>query len=771
MNPRGLLAGLAVAVLLTSVVLAYQPVTGELPPDGARAADGEAGFDWRRGAERLRTIAAGSHSIGTEAHRALQRYILEEAARNPGVHAERQTVEASFRAWDPFAIATVNNLVARLPGTDGGHGVLIVAHYDSAPSSPGAADDGTAVAAMLEVLSLVASGPRPRNDLVFLFTDAEEVGSMGASGFLASLTPEERARLSVVLNFDARGNRGPMVMFETSPDNGWLIEQYASASSRPVGNSLASTLYELLQNDTDFSVFRDAGFHGLNFAYFDGLEVYHTSGETAAAVDPRSIQHQGEQMLALVRHLGNQDLSHVASAPRIYFDVLGLFMVSYGRWLGWVLALGGALGLGVLVTWGVRSGLLRPGRCAVALAASLGSVLATVLLAWLLWAAVKELEPRYTMLPGEIPYAQGYFIGLLVLAASVLAQGAYGSRRFLTPAELMAGALMPWTVLAMSSPLLLPGTSYFFQWPQLCGLVLLYLLLCAERSPERPSPALAFAVPLLWPSIVLVIPLTRLLHAAFGMAGSALVIALWSLWLTLLVPYLWRMLGGALAWGARAGLVLGATLFLTAFARREFDPSRPGMNSLAYLLDTNEKKAFWVSADPRLDGWTSSILGPGARKEKLEHYFPYVDWDLYVAETPVRDYPAPGLTVLADTREDSRRRLAVRLTPRLDSSMLELQISPARLLGVEVAGTRYGPEQLRSQWNRLVFQFWTPAPAGVDMILTLEQDVSPTLRLSEVQYGIETTQRLHPSARPTDTIPYPFGWFSDSVRITHTVRL
>jgi hypothetical protein len=772
MSHRGVFAGLAVLVLLGGALLAYPPVTGRLPAhlEGASA---EQGFPGKEAAQRLRVIAAESHFIGTPAHRKVYQYLREEAAKNPGVQVELQTVESCYRAWDPFAIATVNNVVARLPGTTGEHSVLVVAHYDSAATSPGAADDGTAVAAMLEVLHLMANGPRPRNDLLFLFADAEEVGSMGASAFLAAQGPAERARIATVLNFDARGNRGPVVMFETSRDNGWLIDQFAAASPSPVGNSLASTVYGLMKNDTDFSLFRDAGMNGLNFAYFEGLDVYHTRGESADAVDPRSLQHQGEQMLALVRRLANEDLSHAASPPVIYFDVLGRFVVRYGRWLGWVLALGCALGMGLLVRWGVRSGRLRPRRCGVALAAALGMVTLCALLAWALWSGVTWLEPRYTMLPGETSAStERYFVGLLVLAVALVAQIAQGLRRLVTPAELAVGTLLPWTALAVVTPFVLPGTSYFFQWPQLAGLGLLYLLLRAEPQPATPSSAALGLAPVLFvPFLVLIVPFTRLLYAAFGMAGVALVIALWSLAWSLLVPFLRFVLGGALAWGARLGLLAGGGIFLAAFFLRVFDPAQPSTDSLVYLLDTDQKQAFWVSADPFLDEWTGPILGAGARQEQLEHYFPYVSWKVFAAQAPVRDFPAPGLEVRADTREGAQRRLSLHLVPRLSASMLELQVSPPQLLGVEVAGKHYGPDELRSEWGRLVFQFWTPATAGIDMTLTLAPDLPLNLRLSEVQYGSEATEPLFPRPRPADKRPYPFGWFSDSVRVTQTVRL
>jgi hypothetical protein len=44
--------------------------------------------------------------------------------------------------------------------------------------------------------------------------------------------------VEVLINFDARGNRGPVYMFETSPHNGRLIQTLARAAPRPLATSL-----------------------------------------------------------------------------------------------------------------------------------------------------------------------------------------------------------------------------------------------------------------------------------------------------------------------------------------------------------------------------------------------------------------------------------------------------------------------------------------------------------------------------------------------------
>jgi hypothetical protein len=763
-----LCGAVALALLIGSVVAAFRSAPDDVPMNVA-ASD----FDLGRAIAHLRTIAAESHFIGTAAHDRVRDYILTEAGRIPGVRAELQTVEASYRTWHPIAVATVTNVIARLPGSRAGRSVLVVAHYDSTPTGPGAADDGSAVAAMLEVLRLAASGPAPRNELVFLFTDAEEVGSMGAAGFVARLSPEERAQIATVLNFDARGNRGPVVMFETSRDNGWLVEQWAAAAPHPVGSSLISTAYALIPNDTDFSVFRDAGLPGLNFAYFDGLEVYHTGRETLEALDLTSVQHQGAQMLGLVRRLASADLEHVEQAPVVYFDVLGHFVVQYGAWLSWLLAAACALGMAWLVARGIRNRQLRPMRCAAALGVAVVTILAAALLARATWAAVTWLEPRYTQIPGQLPWSPGYFAGVLLLAAAVVLRGSRIFARRIEPAEAALGALVPWIALAVATPFVLPGTSYFFQWPALCGLGLLAAILRDDGGRRRwllPASVLV-VVPTL-----LVVPFVRLLFAAFGMTGIALVVGLWALWLALLAPYLRAALGAAQPWLERLAAVAGAAALVVAFAGRAFDRAHPTCDSLAYLVDADRGRAFWVSADARLDDWTAATLGAGAHQQSIEHDFPDVFWDGFVAPAPrlagtAPEMPeAPELIIRSDTREGAARQLSLRLVPRAAGSMLELQVTAASVLAVDVAGNHREAAALGSDRGRALLQFWTPA-AGADLVLTVPAEAPVTLQLAEVQYASAAVQRLVPRARSADHIPNPFGWFSDSIRVVHTVRL
>ena len=105
-------------------------------------------------------------------------------------------------------------------------------------------------------------------------------------------------------------------MFETSDGNGWLISQYAQAVQQPLATSLSMDVYKIMPNDSDLTVFKNAGMGGLNFAFGAGLAYYHTPEDTPENLDQRTLQHQGDNALATARHFGRLDLDKTGARRR-----------------------------------------------------------------------------------------------------------------------------------------------------------------------------------------------------------------------------------------------------------------------------------------------------------------------------------------------------------------------------------------------------------------------------------------------------------------------
>jgi hypothetical protein len=113
--------------------------------------------------------------------------LFRKCPRGPGQTSSdarlTQTARTSLSNGGTLEIA---NVAARIKGSGkaGLKAVLLMAHYDSVPNAPGASDDGSGTATLLETLRALKAGPPPKRDIIALFTDGEEVGFIGARVFV-----------------------------------------------------------------------------------------------------------------------------------------------------------------------------------------------------------------------------------------------------------------------------------------------------------------------------------------------------------------------------------------------------------------------------------------------------------------------------------------------------------------------------------------------------------------------------------------------------------
>ncbi|MGB3265234.1 MAG: M28 family peptidase [Microcoleus sp.] len=92
------------------------------------------------------------------------------------------------------------NIFAERKGTDSNAGkILVAAHYDTVPKSPGADDNATGVAVVLEVARLLGSRPASRT-LQVAFFDREELGLLGSLAFTGSDARLKNLQAAVVLD-------------------------------------------------------------------------------------------------------------------------------------------------------------------------------------------------------------------------------------------------------------------------------------------------------------------------------------------------------------------------------------------------------------------------------------------------------------------------------------------------------------------------------------------------------------------------------------------
>lgn len=423
-------------------------------------------FSSARAMKHLEEIARAPRPVGSVEHARVRNEVIKTLL-SMGLDPVTSSPQTIFGETSDGQTVPLVNIVCLVPGHDTTGAVLLAAHYDSVPGSPGAADDGAAVAALLETMRALQTGPPLRNDVILLLTDGEEQGLRGAKGFVREHPWAKSVRFA--LNFEARGNSGASVMFETSSGNDRIVGEFGRAVDSPVSSSLAYDVYKMLPNDTDFTVFRDAGYHGLNFGFVDGADAYHADIDTIENLSERSLQHHGEQALALTRHFGNIDVGDLSGNDEVFFHlpfgVLVHYSTTFAQWsAAWILLL-----VFATLVHGFRRGVLTLRGVILGLLGMLSWLRVAVVAMTLLWLGHMAVS-RIGMLDDVLPRGESLRSPLVVL-------GMWNVVLALTPfvapwrkkrerlAEPVAAALLLWSALLVLAVVRAPGTSYLVAWP------------------------------------------------------------------------------------------------------------------------------------------------------------------------------------------------------------------------------------------------------------------------------------------------------------------
>jgi hypothetical protein len=327
-------------------------------------------FSALRGIATVRTLLGDEapHPVGSPANQRVRDRIVA-ALRDRGYMPALQRQPICNPRGE---CATVENIIAVLPGSASTGAVMVACHYDSVPAGPGAGDDMSGVAVALELARLAKTMER-RNDIIFLIDDGEEAGLLGAEAFVRHHPLGKN--VVAVINVEARGTSGPSHMFETSSNHGWLIDIMRRQLSRPSSTSIFYSIYQRLPNDTDLTVFKRASIEGVNFAFIGDPLRYHTPRDSAANLSSRTLQHHGDNAFEMLQGLVRHDLTVRGGGERTYFDILEAFLITWPT--AWNLALF-ALATMALVTLAWRRHQRESAHFWRAVATTTGSIVSAV---------------------------------------------------------------------------------------------------------------------------------------------------------------------------------------------------------------------------------------------------------------------------------------------------------------------------------------------------------------------------------------------------------
>lgn len=689
-------------MLPLAVVLAL--VLWRMPGPRAKDANAPANeFSSARAMATLRAILSENvpHPVGTPANQRV-RARIEARLRELGYET---FVQRRFVCNARAACAHVENVIARLPGQPAqGDVVLLVSHYDSVPAGPGVSDDGMGVGTMLEVARAIRN-ERFANRIAFLIDDGEEAGLLGAEAFVADEALSKD--VEVVINVEMRGTYGASNLFETSRGNRWLIRHVANALERPQASSLFYTIYDLLPNDTDVTVFKRANIAAVNFAAIRGVNWYHTPLDDFAHASPRTLQHHGDNVLATLRVLGNADLAARGRTDATYFDLLGFTLIWWPQeWTLWI-----AIASLILLVTAARKNEPRAMTFGV-LAAFAAILLAAFGGAAISWLARLRSEVNFVATP--LPSIAAMW--LTGIAAALFGAALFNRRN--DAKAMLLGIGIVWHMIGIALALTLPGAAFLFVVPAVT------LTICAlTRASEATMSVIAATV-----AAILFFPIAAMLYDALGGALMAAVAILLGAFTTLIAPLFAR------ARNALAFLTLAILAALIALATPSVNAARPRVLPIAYVDDARATPR-WIVDEPIGNGFTKADAA----------LTPWNSGASFAA-------PAPDAKLARVQLEGTRNgnRVTLRVRTQRDASRLVTVIRGGTV--VTVNGVKPAPKPPR--YRERMPKGWSIAVAnGVrEMIVEVEAAGQIAVYASDASWGLPHGGEELQRARNASTI-------------------
>ncbi|MEN8789153.1 MAG: M28 family peptidase, partial [Flavobacteriaceae bacterium] len=557
------------------------------------------GFSTKNALEHVKKIAQEPHAVGFKAHSKVRQYLIEEL-RKLGLKPE---IQEGYTAGDWGNLSKAINVLSRIKGTGEGKALMLLSHYDSSPhSSYGASDAGSGVATILEgIRAFLSQNPKPVNDIIILFTDAEELGLNGADLFVNNHPWAEDVGL--VLNFEARGSGGPSyLLIETNRGNAKLIEEFIAAEPEfPVGNSLAYSIYKLLPNDTDLTVFReDRDIDGFNFAFIDDHYDYHTSNDRFERLDHNSLAHQGSYLMPLLSYFSQSDLNDLKSLnDYIYFNLPHYKLVTYPfEWI-WPLLGVAVLFFTLLIVYGFRKKRLSLKGSLSGFIPSLIILAVNGVIGYFGWSVLLKLYPHYADIQQGFTYNGHSYIIAFVLCSLAVCFYCYHKFRKIGLADLMVAPLLIWLILCWATAQYLPGASFFVI--PVFTMLLAFMMILHQEKPNI-FLLLFLGIPALW----IFAPFVEMFPVGLGMKMIITSTLLTSLVFFLLLG-VFGFYKSKARWAALA-LLVGFGFFLAAHLSSGFDEENPKPSSLLYVLNADKSTAQWATYERVPSEWTSQYL-------------------------------------------------------------------------------------------------------------------------------------------------------------------
>jgi hypothetical protein len=614
------------------------------------------------------------HPVGSDLNKIVKQRIINELNKLKISSTVQKTWSCAHNYNN---CAFVENIIAIIPGEADTDYIALMSHYDSVPTSPGAGDDGAAVAAMLETARILKSEAPFKQPILLLFTDAEEVGLIGAEAFFGQ--HELAEQVAIVLDFEGSGTTGVSQVLRTSGANKIFIDAFQRESSDPKGASLINEIFKRMPNDTDFSVVLRAKVPGMDFAFTGERNHYHTPNDNIKNIDHRTIQHHGENMLPLTRWLANNDFS-TAEPNYVYshfYNTWGQWSTTYSPYLI-ILSL-----FLIIITF------IRTESSVIAVlggfSASLLITFTTILLSFITFKLIAYFQGTIVDFPAnDLVYRIALFSSALtggLITALVI-------NKYLKFINAILGALIFWVVFSILLYVYMPDAVNVLLIPLLSGSLILVL---STFIPEKYGRyVLLLSLLFLIPSTLgIVLPLES--SQGYNLIISTMPFL--ALFMTIFVP---------LVHGSRMKLPLLIALAVTivsmiaAINSSLYSENKPQHVNIYYLEDMDSSSAhYWLTSQNPLPENLKSVIDLSKKTKALAPYIDYQhsNW----AEAKVSGYRAPEYTIKSISNNGIGRNVEITLrSPRQANELRLILPASSQLKTIKFGVNEYQAKLIKS---------------------------------------------------------------------------
>ena len=739
--------------------LVYLSFSSLMPKSGTPASISETKFSTERALIHLREITKAPHYIGTEEHARVREYIVEQL-NGLGLETEIQEGFIMNTKWK--SLDKPKNILAKIKGSGNGKSLLLLSHYDSALTpSFGASDAGSGVVTILETIrAFKASAKTPTNDIIILFTDAEEVGLDGARLFVKNHPWAKN--VGIALNFEARGSGGPSNMIvETNSGNKNLINAFMEADVKfPVASSLMYSIYKMLPNDTDSTVLRQGGdIDGFFFAFIDDHFDYHTANDNFENLDRNTLQHQGEYLLPLVHYFADADLSSLKSSEdHVYINVPILKMISYPfAWIIPMLILAISV-FTILIVYGLKKKVLSGKTIARSFVPFLLAFVSCGLIGFYGWKLLLVLYPQYSEIQHGFTYNGHTYISFFVLVSLAILFGVYHRYSKKTNvASLLIAPLIFWLLINVMVAIYLKGAAFFII-PVFLGLLSLWILI----RQEKPNLILMVIIGAL--AIFMFVPLIQFFPVGLGLkmlVGSCLITAL--LFGILLSVFGFYSKKGILS---AVFILLAIVFFIKAHLTSNFTAERQKPNSLVYYYDADTDETYWATYDKILDDWTKGYLGENP--EEASNYITHASGSKYAkgysfaVEAPAKKIPLFKAVLNSDTIINDIKKRTFTIIPNRNVNQISLYVAE----GVEFDFLSFNGQSLplNNNENRAsqkikskeLVRYYVSDKDSLEVSYEVSKDQKVSFTVMEYSYDLLDHPQFKINNRAENMMPKPF---------------